>query len=172
MAKEAKTKKEVNQTAGKSRYEELVELCKNPDGSYKEDADPNDLAELAKLEVDRDTINDEQENDEGAGSVAENDGSDQGSDGTEQENDEGAEPKFAMKNSDPFSSKPPVTKRRPPKALRKYVKKGYKYCGVDENGVHILHDDSGFWRFSKDNQGNGHLDYICDALPKEYLEKL
>ena len=56
-----------------------------------------------------------------------------------------------------------------PTIAHRHVQTGYKYLGVDKDGIHILHDETGYHRVASDGI---QLDLLGDGLPKEYLASL
>jgi len=62
-------------------------------------------------------------------------------------------------------------KKKAPKIVRKLIKQGYDYYGVDKNGVHILYnnDEGMFYRLNRDPN---FVDALAEGLTDEYLGSL
>ena len=148
--------------AQKSKLTKLRKKVLNEDGSYKTDADPDDLTELAKLVA--------MEEADAKAETPETDGADEGGESqkepeaSESENEAGADDEELEPEPEPE-----IDLTGLPEIVHPHVKAGCKYIGVDSDGVMILHNSEGYHRIASDGK---QLDLLGDGLDKNYLRSL
>lgn len=149
----------------KARMAELEQKCLKKDGTPRQDADGDDLTELAVLQAEAEAEKEKPAPPEPPPPEPPKE--------TPDENPDLTPPTPPSDGDSPpqrvSGNRKNVDLSKIPGIAHKNVLEGYKYCGVDKQGIHILHNESGYWRIASDGE---QLDYMGDGFPKKYLRSL
>jgi hypothetical protein len=135
--------------ADRKRLEELRAKLLDEKGDYREDADFEELQELAKLEA---IVTDTPE----PKAI------------TPEEQVQPQKKELVFVNPITTNLNP---KTKVPKIIKPWIKRGYDYYGVDEHGAYILwnNDEGMFYRLNRDPN---FVDALGEGLTAEYLGSL